>query len=364
MFSHKTSKTNQQQKAGNNSNQIQITNNGVNAAEVVQIVQTQMQTILQQTTAIAHNVATERIMELQSRLLKDLATTNTMQGLVDPAIQYQIGRAEKAAAISDRSSDYDVLSQLIVQRIQKKDDKYTATATEMAIEIVDKVSTEALDALTIVAVFEIIIVKLPTLNQVLASLNAIYREFHFQSLPDTADWVENLELLNVIKVRSGGLKDFQSWFYSAYPDLVTLGIRKDSDAYLEATKLLDDVKLNDTFLPENPLDDAYARIVIDGVDSIPEMTGMNGGHEVPLNEDQIEALETIHGLYSGEQLDVNAFNNLLHQQADLTKIAGWWDSLAALMNGQQQAVSLTKVGRALGYTNAKRLNPELPEYAY
>lgn len=57
--------------------------------------------------------------------------------------------AQKVAA-TERSVDYDLLSELLVHRIEKGNDRHTRTGIHRAVEIVEDISNEALLGLTVV----------------------------------------------------------------------------------------------------------------------------------------------------------------------------------------------------------------------
>ena len=101
---------NQLQKAGKDSQQIQIGNVIINRA-------------LANYTEEAQKIATERVNKLEERIMPQI---NQVEGLLpafaDPAFQVLLRKAQQKAAITERENDYDLLTELLVCHVQKGND--------------------------------------------------------------------------------------------------------------------------------------------------------------------------------------------------------------------------------------------------
>ena len=96
-------------------------------------------------------IANERVRELENRLIPKMEAVNDgLKAFADPSFQLLLVDAQKTAAATERSVDYDLLSELLVHRIEKGNDRHVRTGIHRAVEIVEDISNEALLGLTII----------------------------------------------------------------------------------------------------------------------------------------------------------------------------------------------------------------------
>lgn len=119
---------NQLQKAGKDSQQIQIGNVIINSAGITEeraraVFNEMIPQALANYTEEAQKIATERVNKLEERIMPQI---NQVEGLLpafaDPAFQVLLRKAQQKAAITERENDYDLLTELLVCHVQKGND--------------------------------------------------------------------------------------------------------------------------------------------------------------------------------------------------------------------------------------------------
>ena len=148
--------SNQKQQAGDNSTQMQgnnitnyITNNyGIDEQRARAICKEEYALACQNWTKEAIAVANERVNKLEDKLIpKMLEYDKSLKVFADPDFQFTLRKAQISAASSDKEEDYDVLSELLVHRAEHGNQRERKLGISKAIEIVDKVSEDALRGL-------------------------------------------------------------------------------------------------------------------------------------------------------------------------------------------------------------------------
>ena len=132
--------TEQQQTAGNNSNQIIISGNlNVGKAECA--------IALQNWSFQAGVLAEKRIQKLEDKMLpKILSYDEKLSIFGEPGFQILIRKAQIAAASSERESDYEMLADLLLHRAEQHENRERRLGISKAIEIVDQIDDLALIA--------------------------------------------------------------------------------------------------------------------------------------------------------------------------------------------------------------------------
>lgn len=119
---------NQLQKAGKDSQQIQIGNVIINSAGITEeraraVFNEMIPQALANYTEEAQKIATGRVNKLEERIMPQI---NQVEGLLpafaDPAFQVLLRKAQQKAAITERENDYDLLTELLVCHVQKGND--------------------------------------------------------------------------------------------------------------------------------------------------------------------------------------------------------------------------------------------------
>jgi hypothetical protein len=109
------------QKAGDNAQQFQIQSEtiGIDEKRAREIYDEKYAIAKRDFTEEALQIANERVEEFENRLIPKIeAVNNGLNAFADPSFQLLLIDAQKAAA-TERVVDYDLLSELLVHRIEK-----------------------------------------------------------------------------------------------------------------------------------------------------------------------------------------------------------------------------------------------------
>lgn len=144
----------QSQKGGDGSTNIQteqmIVQVGIDEKRAREIYQEMNLQLKKDYTAEALNVANERVTEFENRLMPKMENVEgALEAFADPSFQLLLVDAQKTAASTERPADYDLLSELLIHRFKKGDNRIARAGISLAVEIIDKVSDEALLGLTV-----------------------------------------------------------------------------------------------------------------------------------------------------------------------------------------------------------------------
>ncbi len=144
----------QMQKAGKYSQQIQagtvILQQGIDEKRAREIFNERYEEIRKELSIEAESIATKRVTEFENKLIPKMQRIEgALDNFSDPSFQYAISKAHRTAACTDREADYDLLSELLIHRIQKKSSRKDCAGINRAIEIVDQITDEALASLTV-----------------------------------------------------------------------------------------------------------------------------------------------------------------------------------------------------------------------
>lgn len=359
----------QSQKAGDNSTQVQagvINNyyNGINESRAREIYREECRAALQNWTREAVAIADERVRQLEDKILpKLMAYDSSLKFFADPAFQFTLRQAQITAASSDRESDYDILSDLLLHRVEQGDNLQTRLGICKAIEVVDKISDEALIALSVVYAISQLVPMSDDMLKDLSMLNDLYGVLlDHRQLPDTEDWLEHLDLLSAIRLGVRGINSFRKMKEHMSIQLskhLVSGIEEDSEE-------LGDIKSGfiqcgipmDCIVP-HPLKPGYVKLCTSSVVEQMFIVGEIGGNKIqtPLNESQKEAMRKAISIMRKDESKSPDLQERLMEEWDkfpnLKIVKGWWDKLPC-------SFTITPVGAALANAYIHGKNPEVP----
>ena len=356
------SNTNQEQKAGDNSSQDQLvgdnsnqtiigrqTNNITITSSGFPDVVTFTTSVSTQVTAQALSLCTQVSKEICKDKMKKFESQwipvitkmeNAVNNLIDPKFQFMIRDANISAAKSSRQEDLEMLTQLLVCHIEKGCDLKKDAGISKAIQIVNEVDYDSLCALTCVATLLKICPTVLGVNDGLQIMDELYSKLLFTELPRGDRWIDHLEVLGTIGIRTGKFYELKKILSGNYDGYVCVGIKEGSEEHDKAKEILKEYDNGLEYLVPNECLPGYLRIGC-----------------VQQNSIQSE-LKPILDLYSkdGELLKQvqsdfmekwDSFNNL-------KKIREWFEKIPLWFR-------ITSVGYALAQTNAKRCFPNFPD---
>lgn len=354
------------QKAGDNSQQIQIQNLtiGIDEKRAREIYDEKYNIAKNSFTEEALKIANERVKELENRLIPKMeAIDNGLKAFADPSFQLLLVEAQKSAAATERKADYDLLSELLVHRIEKGSDRHVRTGVHRAVEIVEDISDEALLALTVVHSVNYFSTTLPDVNQALDALNNLFGKIMYSELPIGNDWIEHLDILDAVRINQiGKFKSIEDIYTTKLNGIAVLGIKKNSEEYNRAKDILQKNGLSCiNILVDNTLNSDFVRINIFKIEEIEnlQIRHTEGRIDIiiPFSDAQKQAIRSVIELYSKDFNLISemkrAFMNEWMKRPNLNKLKCWWDKLP-------YAFSITSVGRVLAHANAQRCDKTLP----
>lgn len=318
-------------------------------------------------TREALEIANSRVAEFENSLLPKMQSVEgALEAFSDPSFQLLLVDAQKTAACTERPADYDLLSELLIHRFKKGDNRVTRAGISLAVEIIDKISDEALLGLTVAHSVANFFPASGELKSGLDTLNRLFGKIIYGELPKGQEWLDHLDILNTVRLNSfGSLKKLQDYYSGVLPGYIDVGIKKDSENYASAIKILQSNNLSTELLVEHSLNSDYVRIPVPHRENIKNLTFhrpvVHQGAQVliPIEStpEQILAIESIYDLYSSDntvkQQNIKLFMDEWNQRENLRTLIDWWDNIPTLL-------TITSVGKVLAHSNAQRCDSSLP----
>lgn len=366
----------QSQQAGDDSQQMQIVNcpitivNGIDEKRAREISLEVFNTLRKELTNEAFETAKKRVQKLENVLIPRIQKIDeTFNAFSDPAFQILLSEAQKTAAKTERLADYELLSELLIQRMEKGSDRTIRSGIDKAVEIVDDISDEALMGLTTLFLMEACTPNTGNISKGLDILNDIFQAVIHDELPTDMEWIDNLYINSAIRVSIISMKKYENFFSESMLGYCSSGIKKCSVTHSKAREMLKEGNLPLSILCDHELHAKYVRLAIAHEEDIEKMTITvhnlttsvlpinNVISHTPLSERQKLILHKIYALYeTNSELKQEITQNLctaLKSRKHLNIAKEWWNNLP-------NAYQITSVGKALAYANAKRVYPALP----
>lgn len=359
----------QVQKAGDGSQQFQMVNPTVNIGiteERARAIFTEMNAIARQNyTQDAYELAIKRVSMFEELLMNKVQQVDGMlEAFRDPSFQFLLVEAQKRAAASDREVDLEMLTELLVHRVEKKDDRKIKASISRAVEIVDQIDDDALCGLTLVYAINSWVAASGNISQGLSTMNALFSSLCYRELPTGFEWVYHLDILDAVRSSSvGTFKKFKEYYPSLFAGYTCAGIKKDSENYSKALEILREANLPADVLVPHELNDGFMRLNVRDKESIANIERISvhnaqvvGMRKVTIQE--VNALNRIWDLYSTDAKIIENVKNAFMEKWDtyeiLNLIRTWWEKLP-------HSFVVTPIGKALAHANAQRYNKNVPD---
>lgn len=361
----------QSQKGGDGSTNFQaqqvVFNVGVDEKRAREICEEMHLHLRKEYSREALAVANLRVEDFENRLMQKMSKVEgALEAFADPAFQLLLLDAQRAAASTERPVDYDLLSELLIHRFQKGDNRAARAGINLAVEIVDKVSDESLLGLTAAHAISSFFPASGNIGEGLDVLDNLFGKVIYGELPEGMEWLDHLDVLGAIRVTPmSSMKKIDQYYPEQLPGYIDVGIEKDSDNYKRAIELIKGAGLPIDLLISHELNESFSRLCVRARDAIDMLTirsfEVNNGLPcimvTPFSEAQKEVVKAIYGLYSNDgaarQANVNIFIEKWNQRPHLKKLREWWDRIPTGFN-------VTSVGKVLAHSNAQRCDNSLP----
>ncbi|KDN30099.1 hypothetical protein VFDL14_05030 [Vibrio fortis] len=362
----------QNQKGGDGSTNIQadkiILQTGIDEKRAREVFQEMNLQLRKDYTREALEIAESRVAEFENSLMPKMESVEgALQAFSDPSFQILLVEAQKTAASTERPADYELLSELLVHRFKKGENRITRAGVSVAVDIIDKISDEALLGLTVTHAVNNFSPTSGELYGGLDTLNALFGKIFYGPLPTGYEWLDHLEILNTVRLSSfATMKKTNDYYPNLLAGYVDVGIEKDSEVHATAIKELESCNLPAALLSEHSLNNKYVRIPVVNKGSISRLTLQR---TIPLNDSSITipvmltdeqkaVLESIYDMYSNDQAirqnNINLFMDEWNKRDNLRVLREWWDAIPT-------SLTITSAGRVLAHSNAQRCDNKLPQ---
>lgn len=315
----------------------------------------------------AMKIAQTRIDEFENRLMPKLKNVEgALEAFADPSFQLLLVKAQKTAAATERPVDYELLSELLVHRFQKRENRVARAGINRAVKIVDEIDDDALLGLT---VFHTINSIFPITGEIfhgLDVLNELFEKVLYGSLPLGRDWLDHLDILGAVRLNPvGELKKIEDYYPEQLHGYVDVGIKKNSENFDKAVSIVETNGLPKEILIEHALNYEFVRIPVSNRQQIESLTvtkqffdqGIFIPQSVNLSDSQKKAVNMIFDLYSQDanvkSENIRLFMKNWDERTNLNILKKWWNSINI-------GAEVTFVGRVLAHSNAQRCDSSLP----
>lgn len=361
----------QNQKGGDNSTNVQTENFvmqvGIDEKRAREVFQEMNLQLRREYAQEALEIANDRVREFENSLMPKMEQVEgALQAFADPSFQLLVVEAQKAAASTERPADYDLLSELLVHRFRKGDNRIARAGIGLAVEIVDKISDDALLGLTVAHTVGGFLPMTGDPHQGLDLLDKLFGKIFYGELPIGQEWLDHLDVLNAVRVSTFGqlkkVKDYYSKVLSGYIDV---GIESGSEDHAKAIEILKSHSLSPDLLTKHSFNSSFFRIPVLNRENIDLMSfkkkNIFEGKEVvvtsTISQDQKDAIYSVYDLYSKDvtlrNQNIEAFMIEWDKRPNLKKLKEWWDNIPI-------SLSITSAGKVLAHSNAQRCDNSLP----
>ena len=154
-------------------------------------------------TQEACNRAVGRIKKLEEIVIPRIAKIDETLGVfADPSFQSVLNDAVKVAAQTDEEESYKLLSELLSYKVEKPNDKSVKMDVAYAIDVIDKITDEALQALTLFVAIQIWVPASGIISCGLEAIDNLYSKLLYSDLPTNNNWIDQLDILKVIRIQN------------------------------------------------------------------------------------------------------------------------------------------------------------------
>lgn len=320
-------------------------------------------------TQEAREIAIERVNKFEMDLIPKMEKIEgAINHFADPDFQFVLTSAHKTAASTNKDSDYAMLTELLIHRVQKDKNKVTCAGVNRAIEIVDDISDEALIGLTVGFAVQQYIPVTGNISEGLDTLNQLFEKIGVDNLPKGIEWLDHLDVLDAIRLSTiSSLKKYEQYIPERMPGYFVEGIKKDSEEYQKIEKMLRDNGIPCTIMCEHEFNESFCRLDVVSKEHIEDIyliyniknkEGQEQSVQKELSQEQKEVLCNIYDMSVGNSQSkekiIGNFSDEIEQYVALKRVREWWNSIPF-------SFQITSVGKVLAHANAKRIDSSLPD---
>ena len=226
--------------------------NGVTEAQVIKIFKEQAKIIIQEYGIIAEEKANERINKFEDITLEKIHNLEvSLDAFKKPELRVFVSECYKSAVQTDLDSDYDVLSELLLERIKNDGNRVVYSSLKYAIQVIPDLDSSALLSLTAYYCAYNLMAEAIRPLEVIRTLDELYKNILYDKLPEKSNWIEQLEILRCIKTQQFYMPlSYIDYFKKTYSAFFEIGIKENSDNYFKAVQILSENQIpSDIFNP-------------------------------------------------------------------------------------------------------------------
>lgn len=359
-------KNSQEQKSGDNSQQIQagmiVVNQGIQEKRAREIFMEMFENSREAFSLEAIEKAEARVRKFEDDLIPKMQKIEgALEAFSDPLFQVMLTSAHKTAAVTTNENDYSILSELLIHKIKKGNDRKAIAGISKAIEIVDEIPEESLLGLTVEYAWDIIMPNSGVISEGLNTLDDLFSKLIYDELPEETAWLEQLDVLNAIRIKDfSSFKKMEDYYSERFNGYCCAGIKKDTENYFSACKLLKDINISNLLI-ENELNSEYVRLAIVNREQINDIkriilnTSTGKKVEIPLLDNEKKIINDIFNMYDKtlNQEIKEKFISEIEKRPNLKKLREW-------INNIKMSYGVTPIGRVLAHANAQRCDSNFP----
>lgn len=356
------------QKAGDNSTQtsIQTVNvYGITEQRAREICREEYAVVARDMTQEAIAVASERVGQLEDRLLPKMAAYDEkLSAFADPAFLMSLRKAQISAACTDSKADYDILSELLVERAKVRNDKGKQIGITHALEIVGQVSDDALLGLALTYTSVLLVTTPEELKKALDEYDKVFaRIIRNRRLPKDNRWIDELEILSALRISDNRILRAEELFSRKYAKHLVSGVKKESEDYekIKAQLAAVGLAIEDCTKP-HPMKPNYIVMRAKNIKNIRIQVKKSKRivAQKPTSE-QMAVLKKVAEVLMQDEFMLpkiqTAFMKEFNKRPYLKKVSTWWNKL-------NDAPVMTPVGEALANAYVRTYDPSVPKQLY
>ncbi len=343
----------QSQKGGQGSKQVQIAgdyivNVGITEERAQEISLANARRVVEEFAVESHQILQARVEELDQRVIKNLSNVDALDSFADPAFIRSYKKAQEGAASSERPADYDMLAALLIDRAKNPRERPRIVGIDGAIDIVDRIDSEALRALTVSNAVAQWTATSPVIALGLDLFESIYSSLLDGPLPEGTDWLDHLDALNALRRNPlSGMKKMEQYYGEQLNGYIAPGAAFDAAPQFVGADLAEEPW--PVLVLPHELKNGHVRIGVPNGAALEKMLRHAGKSETYVQTVMSQAASEF-GLGQQDDLARTELMNKIHELPSFGAVAEWWDRHA------DSGYYITPIGRALARANAFRLD--------
>jgi hypothetical protein len=174
-------------------------------------------------------------MDRFDEILVDRLTSRGMLAVfAEPAFQILLRKAQLTAASSGNEDDFMLLARLLEERAEVSN-RETSAVIDRAVQIIQHIDDEALNALTVVVSITQFISTSGSIADGFKSLDSLFGQVNQLQLPVDADWIDHLETLGLLRpMQFGSRVSMRELWQRSMPGYFSIGVPPGDLEFLTA----------------------------------------------------------------------------------------------------------------------------------